>query len=311
MQDQKPLETTSPEWKKFIEKLLQEFGMKGSQDVGGHGGTFLAKITLPNGENHHLFLKPLDETEARNYAIIQEIAPEVTKFMPRVYGEIKIGPQAYLVMENTRIGKQDESLTQLADVKLAGKIGKENFNPIADQEEMKVTRGKEKGWFDYMQMQQGAESAPHYMLYVGKKLFRLFNFSSSETNLLNSLAGISAENLQKLNQRLKEMAEVLDASPVAFIGASLIFVKQSDGSVTPLLIDPAHIQVNEKQHEKIDPLLPKEDRKKVYYGNQTMYSDRKQSNLLAMRAIHASVVAKIAETVKEKGITTTQTVRKG
>ena len=278
-------------------QALQTPEIASSQDLGGHRKNLLATVTLSTGQTHHLFLKPRDETEARNYAIIQKLAPKVAQFMPRVYGEVRIGDQSYLVLANTRMDANGSPLKQLADTKLAGKISRSDFNPIADQEEMRTTRGEEKGWFDYTQMQIGAASAPHYMSATGAKLFRIFNYHTSEGMLLDALEGIDSKNLQRLKSSIKDMYKALAESPIALIGASVIFVKQSDGTITPLLIDPAHMQVDPTKREEMGAFLPDRELSKVYFGKEKTYEERKASNAVALAALTATITAKQAAIV--------------
>jgi hypothetical protein len=193
-------------------------------------------------------------------------------------------------MENTRKGENEGHFEQLADIKLAGKIsGKEDFNPIADQAEMLTTRVEEKNVLDYDQMKLGAEMSPDYMLAVGNKMFRLFRYNESEKNLFDALAGVDPINLKKLSDDLSNIEKLLHTSPVALIGASIILIKQPDGSIKPLLIDPAHLQVNADKREEVNLILQSNEKDKVYYGTSEMFNDRKTSNLTGVRALTVSV----------------------
>ncbi len=281
------------EWIDFATKHLQKSGIEGSKDMGGHGGTYLASVSIGK-TNYPVFLKPIDETEARNYSIINKLAPDVAKFMSRFYGEVEIEGKRYLVLENIRKGKES-TFEQLADIKLAGKVEGRKFNPIADQKEMQITRGETKNRFDFFQMGAGAKKATFgFMVASGPKCLRIFNYSKSKENVLNALQGVSSEKLCELKINIRKLQNALMKSPIALIGASIIFLKLGDGSVKPLLIDPAHMVVSSDKKEEILGLLPQEEQNKVYYGGEgDRYSLQKESNDNALIALIMVLVTKI------------------
>ena len=282
------------EWIDFATKHLQKSGIEGSKDMGGHGGTYLASVSIGK-TNYPVFLKPIDETEARNYRIINKLVPDVAKFMPRFYGEVEIEGKKDLVLENIRKGKES-TFEQLADIKLAGKVEEDEFNPIADQKEMQITRGKTKSRWDFLQMLVGAKTAPGFMVASGRRYLRIFNYSKSKENVLNALQGVSSEDLCKLKNDISDLQKVLMESPIALIGACIIFLKREDGVVQPLLIDPAHMVVSSDKEEEILGLLPQEEQNKVYYGVKSdRYSLQKKSNDNALNALMMVLVTKIVD----------------
>lgn len=284
------------DWGNFIATLdtalKHSLGIQQSQDLGGHGGNLLVDAVLTHGEICHLFLKPYDEVEGRNYEIIKRHAPEVAKFMPHVYGAVTIEGKKYLVMENTRIDNKGNKLKQLVDAKIAGKLpSRPDFNPIADQNEIKTTRGYEKGYLDYAQMKLGADWSPDYMVYTGYKMFRIANFSSSEKNLIDSLAGVKLKELKELVLQLDQIKQAVEESPIAFIGASVIFVMDPQGKVKPIVIDPAHIQVDPDAKSRVENSFNEEsDRSHIYFGNSQDYKDRKISNQTGFNALINTVI---------------------
>lgn len=297
------------DWKSFIStqklSLSRILDIKKSEDVGGHGGNLMIKVSLTesrddfelSSKTHYLFLKPYDEIEHRNYQIIKEQAPEVSEFMPQIYGDVMIDATRYLVMQNTRFDSAGRPLNQLADIKIAGKIpNNPDFNPIADQNEIKTTRGSEKNYIDYMQMKFGAESAPDYMLSVGPKLFRIFQFRSSESNLLEKLDNISVDHLKFFREKLEKLSAAIEQSPIAFIGASVILIREYSGEIRPLLIDPAHIQVHPgKKSEVENQFKDPEITKRIYFGEEQGYSQRKESNKIGLKALKTTVITELAK----------------
>ena len=280
------------QYRAFAEDHLNRMGITASQDLGGHGGTFLAKITLADGTVHSLFLKPKDDIEYQNYQLIKHLSPDLLEFMPKVYGEVQIEGQKYIVMENTRSGSDGTTLQQLADVKLAGKLRNvPDFNPIADQNEMVVTRGKEKGYLDYKQQQIGAESAPGYMVAWGEKYLRMFNYVDSKENLLSTLEGTTPDQLNGLYNSLRLLSKTLIDSNIALIGASIILIKQQDGSIKPLLIDPAHMIVDPQQRNEVAQNTNIADANKVYYGDNRKFAQWKLSNQTGAYALLQTIDA--------------------
>lgn len=261
----------------------------GSVDLGGHGGTFQASVDLKD-KTHYVFLKPKDATESRNYKIIRLLDVNLADFMPEIYGEVQIMNQGYLVMENTRMSPNGASLEQLVDIKLAGKIDGESFNgitgsgfnPIANQEEMLATRKETKPFLDYLQMGIGSNNSPNFMIAVGAKALRILNYPNSEEILKNSLKKVPKTDLEFLCQELNTLTTILKESPVAFIGASIILVAQEDGSIKPILLDPAHMQVDNKIKEFIDAHFDQEESALIYYGQTSSFNKQKMSNENAM-----------------------------
>lgn len=300
MQPPSPIYYSAREWESYIEKSLKALKMdySESQDKGGHGGNFKARIVLPNGEVHQLFLKKQDEVEARNYRVLERIAPGLLEFSPQIYGSVMINGTKYLVMENTRLTAESESLEQLNDIKLAGKLRQRpEFNPIANQEEITITRGTKKGWLDERQMAKGAASSPDYMIAHENPLKRLFNYQYSRENLKSSLNSIPPEERRKLILEICRLQEALDNSPVALIGASIILIKQQDGSIRPILLDFAHIQVDINQQKTVNSILNPQEQGKIYYSNSIKnsslqhYDDQRTSNLTSLTAIIRDITA--------------------
>jgi hypothetical protein len=248
-------------------------------------------VILENGETHHLFLKPLDETEARNYEIIKALDPALAQFMPEIYGKADIRGKRYLVMENTRMDGDGNALVQLADIKLAGLLETKDFNPIANQAEMRNTRGKNKNWFDYLQMKWGANQSPHFMIPKGPKLLRLFNYSHSEESLQQSLDNVNLSQLRKLQETLMQLYITLKSSPLAFAGLSIILVEQKNGQIRPLFIDPAHMQVQPTimQQQALASRFTTDNLAKIFFGSEADYQDYKSSNNIAMLSIISSI----------------------
>ena len=278
-------------WNDFAEEGLKRspLEIKGSIDLGGHGGNLTAEITTESGTKY-LFLKPKDPVEALNYKIIQKIAPEVAKFMPTVYGEVQVGGKAYLVMQNTRVSEHGNKLEQIADIKLAGKVPGLK-NPIANQAEIKTTRQRKKSALTLLQMGLGARLAPDYMIALkGPKAFRLVNYGLSRSTLQKSLKGLTNHQQNELRNKLRAIQTALYRSPVALIGASIILVKDpNNGDVTPILIDPAHIEVNVDQAKVVEELRTTND-PAVFYSakddpEQKIETLQKSSNWNALRSL--------------------------
>jgi hypothetical protein len=300
------IEWTSENLIKFVDDVLD---LKESVDKGGHGGTMRAKVTLDN-QTYFLFLKPLDEVESRNYTVINHYSPEISAFMPKIYGITTVNGTSYMMMENTRmtIGPKDEdgnpvdprgvSLEQLADIKLAGKVDGLD-NPIANQDEMHTTRGKYKNVADYQQMKAGALSAPNYMVVPeGSKFTRIFGYKNSQENLraLIKNAGLTLEQINKLKDDLNALKSAMISSPFAFIGASVIFVTQEDGSLKPILIDPAHVQLSRElfgQNALVK--LVGRDSVKLYFGDDNTFSMQRQSNNIALDSLKIDITEDLAQ----------------
>lgn len=287
------LASSQSDWKKLVVALL---GFEKSVDLGGHGGNICIKMKMDN-QNHYLFLKKFDETEARNYQVIKALSPKLLDYMPKVYGEATLGTQKFLIMENTRVDDHGNSLKQLLDIKLAGKVeGLEN--PIANQEEMVATRGTEKNILDYEQMKIGAEFSPDYMIASkGLRAFRVFNYSKSKEALIHALQNEPLEKKELLLNELKKLKRALEDSPVAFIGASIILIKQSDGSIKPLLIDPAHMQVDPKERDSYFYVL--RGVKNIYYGTDKKYNLQRISNFRALNSFITHITTGKTELIQK------------
>lgn len=277
-----------------LEEGKKELGIRESLgNLGGHAGMCKGNITLDDGKDVYLFLKPKDEVECRNYQIIERLAPDVAKWMPRFYGEVKVGGVSYLVLENTRLDSEGQEIQQFTDIKLAGKPNQHcpNFNPIADQDEWDTTRGETKSLLDFEQMKLGAEVSPGYMIAHGPRELRLFHYEKSEENLRKAfmfhiLDYTSSETvLNQLEKDLRDLQEAMRKSPIGFIGASIILVKEK-GRIRPILIDPAHIQVNIEQKEALSDLAPE----KIYFGDaDNNYRLYKESNENAMESVITAI----------------------
>jgi hypothetical protein len=195
-------------------------------------------------------------------------------------------------MENTRMNKDNgKALEQLADIKLAGKKG--GANPIVDSDETLTTRGSKKRLVKRVVLHLAAKSAPGYIVIEGKGFGRINNGRNSESNILKCLKDVPLTHLLQLHRDLKTIADVLKNSPVALIGASIILVTQADGSIKPLLIDPAHMHVSNGKHFEVEKAITDESEiKKVYYGKPEKYSGRKESNARAMTSLLSTIRTK-------------------
>ncbi|MDP1608107.1 MAG: hypothetical protein Q8L98_02195 [Chlamydiales bacterium] len=287
-----------------LEQAKKELGIRESLgNLGGHAGMCKGEIVLDGGKGVYLFLKPKDEVECRNYQIIERLAPDVAKWMPRFYGEVSVGGVPYLVLENTRLDSEGNDVKQLADIKLAGKLkGHPRFNPIADQLEWKITRGKEKNPIDYQQMKWGAEMAPDYMCPPEcPRSQRLLHYGESEQTLKQAVMGNilddyanPEEALERLERDLEGLQQAMEKASIAFIGASIILMREENG-IRPILIDPAHIQVDAEKRDELLDLNPE----KIYFSDTgNRYGLYKQSNEIAMRSL-ISAVDSFKEELKE------------
>jgi hypothetical protein len=264
---------------------LTDSDFEKSIDQGGHGGAI--KIKKPIG-GKYLFLKPegKDGTEARNYQLIG-MEKEVARWMPQVFGELKIRGKSYLVMENLLKTAKGKKLSQLVDIKLAGKV-KGLYNPILCNKEIKLTRGKEKSIFTKIWMLIVALLSPGYLITKGG--FRLWEYIRSESILKKSLSQVPKHHLRKLSNDLWLMECNLKKGPFAFIGASVVLIHQRNGGVKPVLLDPAHVQYSKKLKGRIT------ERKgdKIFYecnakNGLNQYGLYKKSNAVALRAIRKVV----------------------
>jgi hypothetical protein len=257
-----------------------------SIDQGGHGGAIRIKEAI---QGKYLFLKPKakDGTEARNYQIIGTTNKNMAKWMPMVYGEVKINNRTFLVMENIRKAGSGLELPQLADIKLAGKVDGLS-KPIANSKEMQITRNQKKSLSTKLWMRFVTAIAPEYLITNGG--FRLFDYFKSKKILKDSLNDVSTMHLNRLLADLIRMKDDIKKSGIAFIGASIALIHQEDGSVKAVLIDPAHIQCSNDLNTDIVKVLGEEESKKVFYecetsGGKNQYLLQKTSNIVALDAI--------------------------
>ncbi|MBS0651000.1 MAG: hypothetical protein JSR93_07560 [Verrucomicrobia bacterium] len=261
------------------------FEYKVSQDVGGHGGTKKVKIEY-NGKTYPLFLKPKDPVETRGYEAIKKSdsrtdadVPRLEEFMPVTYGTVTIGGREYLIMEDICEGNHP-----LFDAKLSACIPGTDLNPIANQDEFRATRATTKNPLDYGRMRLEALSSPGYMIYVPIKALRFFNFHRSKQMLTEKLRNHDIGKLQQLVKDLTRLKEAMDASDIAFIGASVFFL--NDGFK---LIDPAHLQINPSQQQDYQGLGS------LYYGTEQQYNLQRQSNQLSIDALIRDINEMIAK----------------
>lgn len=270
----------------LVQRLKPE-DLQKSKDQGGHGGAI--KI-VPAVQDQFLFLKPkmADGAEARNYEVIKTNSA-LARWMPSVHGEVTVDNRPFLVMENIRKSKNGADLTQLVDIKLSKQLDG-LMNPIVSDAEMVHTRGKKKPLLTRLWMAFVSTIAPGYLITNGG--IRLFDYILSKRILRKSLANISKEHLGKLIADLRSMKSDMEKSGIAFIGASVVLVHQDDGSVKPILIDPAHIQCSRALAPQIKKALGQPEAAKVFYeGADNDYALFRKSNAGAIDAIIATIEA--------------------
>ena len=274
--------TDNEEVIRFLSTLFEKGGadaaLEDSTDLGGHGNTKFVDLTIPgHAQSSPIFLKPFDLIEARNYQKLIKIKSPLLKHMPKIYGEITREGTKYLVMENLKPG----AITQLADIKLAGKLDDDaNFNPIACKGELKAT-GKHKSSFSYNQMKLGANSAPHYMIAENMRLLkekgRLFNYRNSRSYLNQALQEAKPEEIERLKEQIVELLEYIKSSEVAFIGVSLALLKNERDQLSFKMIDPAHVVLDGTSKEK------------GFYSDAVNYAKYKASNIKALEQIRSDL----------------------
>lgn len=256
-----------------------------SEDQGGHGGTLKGKLTLKNGQEAEVFLKPFDGVEAKNYELIARMTDgKLDAFLPKIHGRVtdSRGKQ-FLIMENTLHGQRK----QFGDIKIAGKV-RGLDNPIADQDEMVFTRGKKKSSLNFWQMNHDAAAAPDFMfakdMPVLGKAGRFFNYQHSENSLRVALreADLTAEGLHRLAGRIRELNNLLSESPVALIGGSVMIIRNEDGEAIPMLIDPAHVQYDPALKDRFGDCG-------AFYGEPDKFELRKASGRLGLEALEQSI----------------------
>ncbi len=247
-----------------------------SNDLGGHGGTLTAEV----GKTH-CFLKPMDVTEYKNYKTLQSSNQKITQYMPQFFGETIVNGKSYMILENL-LWNGTDTFKPLADIKLSGKV--DGIHPIASQDEMRITRGHEKGLLDREWMRLSAQNSPNYMIVQGKGLERFNNYKKSDEILSNICKNITPKNKKKLIEDLHTIKMFIIFGDVAFIGSSILLVQNpTDESVRPVLIDPAHVQYG----RKIIGSTATENTSKLF--SETMapekYKKRIKSNFISINAI--------------------------
>lgn len=252
------------------------------KDLGGHGGTVKGNY---NGKP--VFGKPMDPVEYLNYQTIRDHASDLADYFPGIEGRTKRNDgKEFMVMENLRMDENGNEVIQLADIKIAGHVEGLD-NPIYDPGETRHTRGKVKNRANAWQMEYGAKSSPGYMIAEDSKFFgkagRLRNYARSEELLKRSLSNHSKEQINGLIDDLKKIKKAMKKSPIAFIGASIIFLKNTEGKLIPKLIDPAHIQVDPRRTDIKDTRL--------YRGDHDKYKLQKQSNEVGIQALIDALVS--------------------
>lgn len=266
--------------------------LEGSKDVGGHGGTLRTNKPF---QGKYLFLKPIsDPTEARNYRIIGQLAPEIAaRWMPRTYGEMTVGGRTYLVMENMRKDPDGRNLDQPADIKLAGRVAGLH-NAIVSEKEMAITRNKTKSLATKLWMKLVTAIAPHFLMTKGG--VRLFDYFNSRKLLTESIQGLSPEHLRKLLNDLIEMRADLSRCDLAFIGASIALIRQRDGSVKPVLIDPAHIQCSNELDLDVRALVGETAASQVFFE---CLSSKGENQFRLFKASNDVALLSIIDTVRK------------
>ncbi len=223
----------------------------------------------------------MDDTEYQNYKALHVYQQHITRYMPQFFGETVVDKKRYMVLENL-LSNGTDSFTPLADIKLSGKV--EGIHPIASQDEMRVTRGALKGICDREWMRFCAKHSPHYMVVQGKGLQRFINYRNSEKILSGIINQLSEENKASLIKETKNILYALKTGDVALIGSSLLLIQNPlNGSVRPVLIDPAHVQYG---NLLIDSQII-QDTSKLFSEKMApqKYEKRRESNILSLSAI--------------------------
>lgn len=294
---------------------LQTAKFESVGSAGGHGGNSIATVTVDN-KQVKVFLKPFpkinvgtknnpiivpDKTEYNNYETIKSRCPGLLAHMPKVYGTVEKDGVEYLVMQNTR-DVDGKKLNTIADAKLSG--GGHAYGLIATNKEVEKTRKRTKGLGTIIQQEIGARIAPNFMVSregVARHM-RIFEYPSSDKNLKETLKDATPEQLAHLSTKLGEIKNLMYNDNVALIGASIIIMKDEEGNLTPLLIDPAHMaETKETEHES--PALTSR-----YIPSDKEFMARKLSNDLSMASI-MNVVSD-AKTAKESPRLRTESSRR-
>jgi hypothetical protein len=263
---------------------------KASGALGGKGGTRKQDINM-NGEQVNLFLKPLEESEYRNYQGIALLS-QMAQHMPQIYGKIEdvqLGgdkaPGAYLVMQNTI----PPGSKQLCDLKAAYETkelrNEAKRSALADPRELEATNHKKKSAFSFGHMKffSGVVTARSklkgWMNVEKAKIDRPRGYYQSAEKTQKDLEGISSANLFALLGSLEQIrTSFLNSPSVGFIGFSIIFVQDQQGSVKPYLIDPAHVVFGgDKARELIKE-------KNMYVDDEALKLYR-DSNFLALTSL--------------------------
>ena len=259
-------------------KLIKKDSLSLIGGVGGHGGFYAGKVTDSQGEEHHLFLKPLDPVEGVNYEFLQVTTSSlkgertVLSFMPHVYGSVEIEGKTYMVMENLRV-KDGE---QIVDLKLV-KGGQ------SDPDELKATRGKTKGVaVRIVHLFQTAVAGDFLTLTESQsKLGRTLGAGSSWERLeeiLKTTLGQwehndQIESIGNLQKEMEQLVESMKKSSMAFIGAS-VFVFVKDQAFKIYLADPAHAIADDREVQNYEKDRPKDSATRAALGEGVLYSGK-------------------------------------
>lgn len=292
-----------------------------SKNNKGNRVSFIkTEITLDNQEKAPLFLQDLDETELKNYEIINDLIEKDKKdkkpktdvnlkssgielsnlkeFLPQYYGQVEKNGKRYLVMKD--FCKDNEGdLTPLVDIKLAGKINQKGFDPIEDQKELKFCHGKKKSILNISQIKNPKS---HFLIANQGKL--------SDQNTKDNLIKLLNENLPhdkkkalgiltNLKSSLEKLYTIVGKAPIAFIGSNIRLLKKSDGTIKPILTNLAHIQIDPDKQTLIDS----KKHGNVYFGEKSDFENRQLSNLLAINTIIKTVEECITPLDDNKKIT--------
>ena len=291
--------------------------LKSIQTGGGHGGFYLATVTIRNSqgvdETKKLFLKPFDQAEFNNFYFIQKRCEgredsSILKYMPRVYGEATINVDKenktqFMVMENLFASDDGKQWSQVADLKMT-KGGQ------YDRDEL-IATGRTKGLPSQVVMAAQTKLAPDFLTLDKSKLQRSINAIDSPLaftqNLVDALADMPNNDklviLSDLKSQLSELSELVKdkTSPMGFIGASVfIFIsktKDHEPEVKIRLADPAH-GIAEPSASGIEA-LSKEQRESMYWGrhgtqavkNNGQFEDQKKLNSESIEAMKSAVDA--------------------
>lgn len=299
--------------------------LKPIQTGGGHGGFYLATVTINNSqgvdETKNLFLKPFDEAEFNNFYFIQKRCERredtsILKYMPRVYGEATIEVEAgketqFMVMASLISTDDNKKWDQVADLKMTA--GGQYHNAELDatnRDKSLLTRG-------LLSLQ--ANRSKDFIAVEKSKIKRTFNavlkkneavFTDSLKNALKNIPEIhQKEMLDNLIDQLSELSKFVKdkSSPMGFIGASIfIFASKNDPETKDFkvyLADPAH-GLAEPSGIGI-PELSDKQRETMYWGefttareNNLQFAEKKGENSEAIDAM-TQIVKKLRNSFPE------------